>query len=118
VAALMDSYGYPRKRATPLVFAAVMLLGLPSTLSYTALKLEVFGTAFLDLADYVFGTIGLIVAGLIVSIVGGWFMGRTRICAEIGGCGWQQRVYMALIRYGVPAVLLITLIGSFFRVTG
>jgi len=47
----MDSYGYPRKRATPLVFAAVMLLGLPSALSYTALKLEVFGTAFLDLAD-------------------------------------------------------------------
>ncbi|WP_292364331.1 MULTISPECIES: sodium-dependent transporter [unclassified Methanoculleus] len=117
-AALMDSYGYPRKRATLLVFAAVMLLGLPSALSYTALKLEVFGTAFLALADYAFGTIGLIVAGLIVSIVGGWFMSRARICAEIGGCGWQQKVYMTLIRYGVPAVLLITLIGSFFRVAG
>lgn len=118
VAALMDSYGYHRKRATLLVFAAVMLLGLPSALSYTALNLEVFGTPFLDLADYVFGTIGLIVAALIVSLVGGWFMGRTRICAEIGGCGWQQKVYMALIRYCVPAILLITLIGSFLRVTG
>ncbi|MCM2465785.1 sodium-dependent transporter [Methanoculleus oceani] len=118
VAALMDSYGYPRKRATLLVFAAVILLGLPSALSYTSLKLAVFGTPFLDLADYVFGTIGLIVAALIVSLVGGWFMGRTRICAEIGGCRWQQRVYMALIRYCVPAILLITLIGSFLRVTG
>jgi len=118
VAALIDSYCYPRERATLLVFAAVMLLGLPSALSYTALKLEVFGTPFLDLADYAFGTIGLIVAGLIVSIVGGWFMGRTRIFAEIGGCGWQQKAYMALIRYGVPAILLITLIGSFFQVTG
>ncbi|BBL68320.1 sodium-dependent transporter [Methanoculleus chikugoensis] len=117
-AALMDSYGYPRKRATLLVFAAIMLLGLPSALSYTALNLEVLGTPFLDLADYMFGTIGLIVAGLIVSVVGGWFMSRTRICAEIGGCGWQQRAYMALIRYGVPAILLITLIGSFFRVAG
>jgi NSS family neurotransmitter:Na+ symporter len=118
VAALIDSYGYPRKRATLLVFAAIMLLGLPSALSYTALKLEIFGTPFLDLADYAFGTIGLIVAGLIVSIVGGWFMGRTLIYAEIGGCGWQQKAYMALIRYGVPAILLVTLIGSFLQVTG
>ncbi|MFA7198251.1 MAG: sodium-dependent transporter [Methanoculleus sp.] len=118
VAALMDSYGYPRKRATLLVFAVIMLLGLPSALSYTALNLEVFGTPFLDLADYMFGTIGLIVAGLIVSIVGGWFMSRTRICAEIDGCGWQQRAYMVLIRYGVPAILLVTLIGNFFRVVG
>jgi NSS family neurotransmitter:Na+ symporter len=117
VAALMDSYGYPRKRATLLVFAAIMLFGLPSALSYTALNLEVFGMPFLDLADYAFGTIGLIVAGLIVSVVGGWFMSRTRIYEEIGGCGWQQRAYM-LIRYGVPAILLITLIGSFFRVGG
>jgi NSS family neurotransmitter:Na+ symporter len=118
VAALMDSYGYPRKRATLLVFVAVMLLGLPSALSYTALNLEAFGMPFLDLADYAFGTIGLIVAGLIMCVVGGWFMSRTRLCAEIGGCGWQQTVYMALIRYGVPAILLITLIGSFFRVSG
>ncbi len=118
VATLMDSYGYPRKRATLLVFAAIMLLGLPSALSYTALNLEVFGIPFLDLADYAFGTIGLIVAGLIVSAVGGWFMSRSRICAEVGGCGWQQRAYMGLIRYGVPAILLITLTGSLFLVAG
>ena len=118
VATLMDSYGYQRKRATLLVFAAVMLLGFPSALSYTALKLEIFGTPFLDLSDYAFGTIGLIVAGLILSIVGGWYMDRTRIYTEIGGCGWQQRVYMVLIRYCVPIILLITLLGSLFQVTG
>lgn len=118
VAALMDSYDYPRRRATLLVFAAIMLLGLPSALSYTTLGFSVFGTPFLDLADYAFGTVGLIVAALIIAIVGGWFMDRTRICAEIGGCGWQQRVYMALVRYAVPAVLLITLMGSLFQIAG
>lgn len=118
VAALMDSYDCPRRRATLLVVAAIMLLGLPSALSYTALKFSVFGMPFLDLADYVFGTIGLIAAALIVAIVGGWFMNRIRICAEIGGCGWRQRVYMALIRYGVPAVLLVTLAGSLLRGAG
>lgn len=118
VATMIDTYGYSRRRATLLVSVAVMLLGLPSALGYTVLKLEVFGTPFLDLADYAFGTFGLIVAGLILSIVGGWFVNRARICAEIGGCGWQQRVYMVLIRYAVPAILLITLIGSIFWTTG
>ncbi|MDV2482310.1 sodium-dependent transporter [Methanoculleus sp. Wushi-C6] len=118
VAALMDSYDYPRRRATLLVFAAIMLFGLPSALSYTALGLSVFGLPFLDLADYVFGTIGLIAAALIISIVGGWFMSPARICAEIGGCGWRQSAYMALIRYGVPAVLLITLAGNILLSAG
>ena len=117
-ATLMDSYGYTRKHAALFVFAAIMLVGLPSALSYTPLNLELLGMPFLDVADYAFGTIGLIVAGLILCIVGGWFMNRDRICDEIGGCGWQQKAYMALIRYGVPAVLLITLIGSFFPGAG
>lgn len=116
VATVMDSYGYPRRRATLLVFAVIMLLGFPSALSYTALQFDLFGIPFLDLSDYVFGTIGLIVAGLIMSLVGGWFMDHTLICSEIGGCGWQRRVYVVLIRYCVPAVLLITLIGGFLRI--
>jgi len=92
-----------------------MLLGLPSALSYTALRFEIFGAPFLDLADYTFGTIGLIAAGLILSVVGGWYMDRTRICAEIGGCGWQQRIYMVLIRYCVPAILVITLAATLLQ---
>jgi len=45
-------------------------------------------------------------------------MDRSRICAEIGGCRWQQRVYVALIRYCVPTVLLVTLLASLLRVGG
>jgi NSS family neurotransmitter:Na+ symporter len=118
VAVLMDSYDYPRRRATLLVFAAIMLLGLPSALSYSTFGFELFGMPFLDLADYAFGTVGLVAAALIIAIVGGWFMSRTRICAEIGGCGWRQGLYMTLIRYAVPAALVITLAGSLFRVSG
>ncbi len=95
-----------------------MLLGLPSALSYTALELDLFGVPFLDLSDYLFGTLGLIIAGLIISVVGGWYMDRTRICDEIGGCGWQQRAYVVLIRYCVPAILLITLIATLVQAGG
>ncbi|NLM29835.1 MAG: sodium-dependent transporter [Methanomicrobiales archaeon] len=118
VAAMMDSRGYSRKRATLLAFGVIMLIGLPSALSYTALDLRLSGIRFLDLGDYLFGTIGLIVAGLIICIVGGWYMDRDRICDEVGGCGWQQKVYMALIRYVVPAILLITLIANLLQVGG
>ncbi len=112
VATMIDSCGYPRSRATLLVFGAIMLLGIPSALSYTALNLELFGTPILDLCDYLFGTIGLIIAGLIMSIVGGWFLARTDIFIEIGGYGWQQRIYVVLIRYCVPVILLVTLVSN------
>lgn len=118
VATMIDSFGYTRKRATRLIFGVIMLLGLPSALSYTALELDLFGVPFLDLSDYLFGTLGLIIAGLIISVVGGWYMDRTRICDEIGGCGWQQRAYVVLIRYCVPAILLITLIATLAQAGG
>ena len=118
VAAMMDSRGYSRKRATLIAFGVIMLIGLPSALSYTTLDLRLFGIRFLDLGDYLFGTIGLIVAGLIICIVGGWYMDRNRICDEIGGCEWQQKIYIGLIRYVVPTILVITLLANLLQVGG
>jgi neurotransmitter:Na+ symporter, NSS family len=110
VATLIDSYGYPRHRATLLVFGIILLLGLPSALSYTAFGLEIFGTPILDLTDYWFGTLGLIFAGLIVSIVVGWFMRPEDIFEEIGGSPGIQKAFLILVRFCIPAVLLISLL--------
>ncbi|RXE56110.1 sodium:calcium symporter [Methanoculleus taiwanensis] len=118
VATIIDSYGYSRGRATRLVFCAVMLLGLPSALSYTALRLELFETPLLDLGDYAFGTLGLIVAGLLVSIVAGWFMNQDWIFDEIGGSERMQRVFRFLIRYAIPLVLSVTLLAQIVRSAG
>ncbi|NLA38110.1 MAG: sodium-dependent transporter [Methanomicrobiales archaeon] len=118
VAVMIDSRGYSRKRATLLVTGVIMLLGLPSALSYTALDLRLFGSLLLDLSDYIFGTVGLIIAGLIICMVGGWYMDRARICEELGGCEWQQRAYLVLIRYCVPAVLAITLLATLIQAGG
>lgn len=118
VATIIDSYGYSRRRATLLVFGAVMLLGLPSVLSYTALRLELFGTPLLDISDYVFGTLGLIVAGLLMSIVAGWFMDPGWIFDETGGSERMQRAFRLLIRYAIPLVLLVTLLAQIVRSAG
>ncbi|MDG6258007.1 MAG: sodium-dependent transporter [Methanomicrobiaceae archaeon] len=111
VATAIDMYGYPRKRATLLVFGVIILLGLPSALSYTGLRLELFGTPLFDLSDYVFGTLGLIFSGLIVSIVAGWFVDPEWLFAELGGTPMLQRAYLLLVRYCIPAVLFITLVA-------
>ncbi|MBI3031528.1 MAG: TIGR00730 family Rossman fold protein [Candidatus Rokubacteria bacterium] len=74
VATLVDACGLDRKRAAWLATLAIMLAGLPSALSYTALRVELFGVPLLDLKDFVFGTIGMVVAGLVVSVCVGWFV--------------------------------------------
>jgi NSS family neurotransmitter:Na+ symporter len=65
VATLLDSYGFDRKKAASRVLMIVILIGLPSALSYTPLKLELFATPLLDFKDFAFGTIVLLLIKLI-----------------------------------------------------
>ena len=110
VATLIDSYGFERKKATSMVSIIVIMIGLPSALSYTALKLELFGMPLLDLKDFAFGTIGIIVAGLVLSIIAGWFIDEDIIFKQIGGSRWIQRLFMLTIKIFIPLVLFINLI--------
>ena len=110
VATLIDSYGFERKRATSIVSIIIILIGLPSALSYTALKLELFGTPLLDLKDFAFGTIGIIAAGLVLSIIAGWFIDEEIIFKQIGGSRWMQRLFMFIIKFLIPIILFINLV--------
>ena len=110
VATLIDSYGFERKKATSMVSAIIILIGLPSALSYTALKLELFGTPLLDINDFAFGTIGIITAGLILSIIAGWFLDRDIIFRELGGGRKMRGLFMTVIKFFIPVILLINLV--------
>ncbi|HDQ07808.1 MAG TPA: sodium-dependent transporter [Methanoculleus sp.] len=116
VATMIDSYGYSRHKATLLIFGIIFLLGLPSALSYTGLHLELFGTPLFDLSDYYFGTLGLIISGLIVSIVAGWFVDTEWLFEELGGSPRMQQAYLVLVRFCIPAVLFVTLISQVFGI--
>lgn len=109
VATLIDQYGLERKKAAAFASMIIILIGLPSALSYTALKLELFGTPFLDIKDYAFGTIGLIIGGLILSITAGWFIDRSIIFKEIGGSKTMQKLFMIIIKFIIPTILFIIL---------
>src|SRR3990172_928359 len=105
VATLIDSYGFERKRATSIALLIIVLIGLPSALSYTALKFELFGTPLLDIKDFVFGTTGIIIAGLVLSLIAGWFIDQKIIFDQIGGSRSMQRLFMLIIKIFIPLVL-------------
>ncbi len=107
VATLIDSFGFERKKATLIVSASIMLIGLPPALSYTALKLTLLGAPLLDLYDFAFGTIGIIVAGLVLSLVAGWFVDDKVIFKQIGGRRWMHGIFMLIIKFFIPVVLFI-----------
>lgn len=115
VATLIDHYGFERKKAASLASLIIIVIGLPSALSYTALKLELFGTPLLDIKDYAFGTIGLIIGGLILSITAGWFLDKNIIFREIGGRREMQELFMLIIKFFIPVILFINLVIRVIR---
>lgn len=115
VATLIDSYGFKRKKATWIVSLIVMLIGLPSALSYTTLQLELFGEPLLDLKDFVFGTVGIIAAGLVLSVIAGWFLDPGIIFKEIKMGRRMQKLFLFIIKFFIPFVLLVNLVSRVIR---
>lgn len=115
VATLIDSYGFKRKNATLIVSIIIILIGLPSALSYTALKLELFGTPLLDLKDFAFGTIGIVAAGFILSTIAGWFLDPVIITKEIGGNKRAQKLFIFIIKFLIPIILVFTLVAKVIK---
>ena len=101
VATLVDTRAMRRRPAAALVTTVIMLLGLPSALSYSALRIELFGMPFLDLKDLAFGTVGMMVGALVLSLTAGWAL-RERILPG---------PLMVLVRFVVPVVLAVTLVA-------
>lgn len=89
-----------RRGATVVVMATLFLLGLPSALSYTPLRLAAYGTPILDLLDETVGTLGLPVTALVIAIVFGHVAER-RWQAASGA----ERVAERVVRYVLPVVL-------------
>ncbi|MDD1652369.1 MAG: sodium-dependent transporter, partial [Methanomicrobiales archaeon] len=89
--------------------ALVIIVGLPSALSYTGAALSVGGIRILDLMDGTVGTMALPVTALLIAVVFTWYAGRGLLAEELGSePGWLKMVE-PVAKYLAPAVLgLIT----------
>jgi NSS family neurotransmitter:Na+ symporter len=99
VAAATSATRLDRPRATLALASGVLLLGLPSALSYSPVRLAVAGRPVLDLVDESVGTFALPVSALCLVFVFVWVADLDAVRAELGRL-------LPLVRYVVPAVLV------------
>ena len=106
VAAIRESLGWSRNRAAAVLTGAVLVIGLPSALSYSAMDFRLGGIRVLDFMDETVGTLGLPVAALLLAVTFTWFLSRDVLAGEIGPL--LARIIYPLCKFVIPAVLFVT----------
>ena len=101
-----------RRKATGIIYGIALVAGLPSVLSYSAVKFSLFGKPFLDGIDYVIGSLTLPIVALIFTIVVSWFWSSKKF---VNAMNKHTRLKMPswiiyIIRYFIPLVLFIVFI--------
>lgn len=125
VAYFVDEKGWSRKFAAWTVGIMAFVVGIPSALACGASpwfsNLHFLGqTGFLNIADYIFGTLGFVTAGLIFCLFVGWRMDISRMVDELtNGAPYFKKqclgislahVWVFFIRIVCPCVLLVLLV--------
>ncbi|MFO8133364.1 MAG: sodium-dependent transporter [Thermoplasmatota archaeon] len=106
VAAVMRTAKMSRKKSSLLLTLALLLMGLPSALSYSSLSLRVAGTRVLDLMDETVGTLGLPLTALVTTAIFTWFLEKEVFASEIASKRWLSMVYPAT-KYAIPPILAL-----------
>ncbi len=102
VAGAMRTAGWSRRRASAVVTGVILLAGLPSALSYSAVELSVLGRPFLDVLDSTVGTLGLPLGALALIVVFAWVQDEAAVREQLG-----DSLVRPLVKYVVPLVLLV-----------
>ncbi len=122
VAFLIDEKNISRKIAVWIVGGITFLVGLPSALSFGNVgffsDLPFWeGRSFFDLVDFTFGTVALPLGGMFLAIFVGWRWGAHNASTELNEgngtfIGIQSRIWIFLIKYICPIVILIVLLNT------
>lgn len=115
-ASIQESLKISRRKSAIIVFGLIMVIGIPSALSYTPISIEIYQMNFLDFMDELFGVYGIILAELIFVISVTWFMNKKMILENLNKNSkytfpnWT--IYM--IKFVVPILIIWTIISSIF----
>lgn len=131
VSYFIDEKKWNRKKAAWIIGLLALVVGIPSALSHGASEsltsLHILGkTGFLNIMDFVFGTMAVVVICLLLSLYVGWAMKTKDVVNElnegspfftkkiIAGLSYSQ-VWIFFIRFICPIAIGLVLI---FRLTG
>ncbi|OPY36857.1 MAG: Sodium:neurotransmitter symporter family protein [Methanoregula sp. PtaU1.Bin051] len=108
VAAVREAAGWARKKTAAIMTGILLLTALLPALSYSAMRLSLFGVPLLDFMDETVGTLGLHIVAILLAVVFTAFVPPSTFWSELGGGTLLNRCIFALCRYLIPAALLLT----------
>ena len=128
VSYLLDEKKASRSTAAWIVAGLAFLMGIPSALSAGGSKffteMELFGkTGFMDIVDFGFGTVLVVVISLLCSVYVGWVWGPKAAVLEISegspsfageGGGTLGKVWAFFVKFICPVVITYVLFKTFF----
>ena len=129
----MDNKKWDRRKAAWTVAIVAFLFGIPSALSngssefFSSLHINILGVekkGFMDIMDYLFGTLFMMVVVLATCLYTGWVMKTETIATEIelGAPGFKTsrifgvapyRIWMAMIRFVCPVIIGMVILNMF-----
>lgn len=109
IACLCDRFKMSRKKSALLIFLAVLLLALPSSLSFGLMTdIRIFDKTFFDFLDYITSNILMPFGSLAAVFIAGWY--AKNIAKEAFGEGNFARLLTFLLKFVLPPVLIAVLI--------
>ncbi|MEF7438884.1 sodium-dependent transporter [Paenibacillus lautus] len=109
---VMDRWHWGRTKAVVVISALVLLVGLPSALSFGIVPglTDIGGKNFFDWLDFITSNILLPIGGLITTIFAGYFWKKAADAAGLKA-GWF-RVWLFMLRYIAPVLVFLVLLHT------
>lgn len=127
----MDTKKWSRKKAAWTVAIVAFIFGLPSALSngaidfLTSMHINILGAekkGFMDIMDYLFGTLFMMVVVLATCVYSGWLMNTYKLVDEIeqGAPGFKSgrilgmvpyKLWVFAIRYVCPVIIVLVVLS-------
>ena len=121
VATFLDKVKIGRKACSMIVLGACFLLGLPSSLGYSAWDtVTILGMQFLDFFDFISNNIIMPIVALVTSIFVGYIIKPKAVIEEVeltGKFKWSK-LFTVMIRYIAPIFILAILVSSVLNAFG
>ena len=114
---VIESMGVPRKKASALVSASCMALGVLCSLSFGVLSdFTICGLTIFELFDFCASKIIMPAGGLIICLFVGWYLDRKLVYNELTNGGTVRfrlfRFYVFLVRYVVPIAIALIFVNE------
>ncbi len=124
VSSLIDRFGWSRRKATAIETGIALIFSIVICLGYNSFYFEVKlpntapgkSAQLLDVFDYLSNNIFMPIVAIGTCILVGWFVKPKAIIDEATKNGekmGRRRLYIAMVKYIAPVLLLILLLGSF-----